>query len=70
MIANAKKAISGGSKFFTYFFHSEFTSGGGEERAHFAVVQNSHYQAKGRHKKNRLFLGKSPKLLVGGGQES
>ena len=26
---------------------------------------------KGRHqKKNRLFLGKSPKLWVGGGQES
>ena len=25
---------------------------------------------KGRHKKNRHFLGKSPKLLVGGGQES
>ena len=25
---------------------------------------------EGRHKKNRLFLGKSPKLWVGGGQES
>ena len=28
------------------------------------------YLAKGRGKKNRLFLGKSPKLWVGGGQES
>ena len=36
MIADAEKAISGGSK---------FTSGGGEERAYFAGVQNSHYQA-------------------------
>ena len=26
--------------------------------------------SKGRGKKNRLFLGKSPKLWVGGGQES
>ena len=25
---------------------------------------------KGRHKKNRFFLGKSPKLWVGGGPES
>ena len=25
---------------------------------------------KGRHKKNRFFLGKSPKPWVGGGQES
>ena len=45
MIADAEKAISGGSKMLTYFFHSEFTSGGGEERAYFAGVQNSHYQA-------------------------
>ena len=45
MIADAEKAISGGSKILTYFFHSEFTSGGGEERAYFAGVQNSHYQA-------------------------
>ena len=26
--------------------------------------------SKGRGKKNRLFLGKSPKLWVGGGQDS
>ena len=35
-----------------------------------SVVYNCHI-AKGRHqKKNRFFLGKSPKLWVGGGQES
>ena len=40
-----KKALNGGSKILTSFFHSECTSGGGEERAYFAGVQNSHYQA-------------------------
>ena len=33
------------TKDFDLFFHSECTIGGGEERAYFAGVQSSHYQA-------------------------
>ena len=35
------------------------------------IVKNVYpHPSLGRGKKNRLFLGKSPKLWVGGGQES
>ena len=44
-IDDSQKSHFRGSKILTYFFHSECTIGGGEERAHFAGVQSSHYQA-------------------------
>ena len=34
------------------------------------VLESPPFRSKGRHKKIDFFLGKSPKLWVGGGQES